>query len=86
MSKTKVLRVARSDAEFFYTEARRTARRHTVIITGARRAFESLPPAQREAFTIGDPMPDSDRVKLGLSLGDFNARGQRRVNRKRGAK
>ena len=86
MSKTTTLRCPTSAAQFLYVEAIRLNRSLVEIVGAAARAFESLPPRKREQFTLPEPMPASDRVKLGLSLGDFNARGQRRENRKRGAR
>lgn len=47
-------------------EAIRQCRPFPAVITGAARAFAQLTPAQRDAFTIGEPLSDADRAKLGL--------------------
>lgn len=65
-------------------EARRQRRNLNTIVDAGLRHFLTLPESTRDALALGEPMPDEDRQKLGLS--DFKARGQRRANGKRGVK
>jgi len=64
----------------FCNEAIRQVRPLPQIINGAARAFLSLSPDDREAFTIGDGMPPESRARLGLKPA-----GQSRPNRRKPA-
>jgi hypothetical protein len=66
MNKSTVVRIPSSAADFFFMEAERQNRRFRSVVDGAVRAFAQLTPAQRDAFTIGEPLSDADRAKLGL--------------------
>jgi uracil-DNA glycosylase len=74
-------RIPRAAFELFAEESIRQVRPMTAIITAGARALAALAPDQREAFTIGEPVTQADRARLGLTPGDFDARGVRR-NRK----
>lgn len=63
---TIVRRIPVAAFDVLAREAIRQCRPFPAVITGAARAFAQLTPAQRDAFTIGEPMSDADRAKLGL--------------------
>lgn len=62
-----VCRLPRTAFDLLSEEAIRQCRPLPTIINGAARAFTSLPPAEREAFTVAaDPLDDAARAGLGL--------------------
>lgn len=77
-----VQRIPGDAFDTFAGEAIRQGRDIKLVIKGAALAFTQLPPAQRDAFTIGEPMSDADRAKLGLKP----AASVKRNTRKGGAR